>query len=181
MKKSMMWWVPVLVFVDQLTKAWIRARLDYREWIDVFDGFFRIYHAQNTGAAWGLLSGLPDPIRAPFFVTVSAVTSLILYWYYRQVPMQERVLRSALVLILAGAIGNLVDRALFGQVTDFLDVYVSSGWLFDLLRARGWITHWPTFNVADICISTGVGLFLVYTIFIEPRHRKAAAEDSAAQ
>jgi len=179
---AILWWVPFLVVADQITKALVRARLDVAHSHTVIPGFFSLRHAKNTGAAWGIFGDLPDGLRVPFFVVVSTGTSLLLLWYFIKVPLSERMLRWSLVSILAGAIGNLIDRAVFHEVTDFLDVYVSKGALYNLLVHKlGWSPHWPTFNVADICISVGVGMFIFYSMIIEPRQRKRAeAAEKAA-
>lgn len=113
----------------------------------VFESGFNLRVTGNKGAAWGLLRDLPETWRVPFFVTIAAVAVIAILIFYKNAHGQK-VLSVALVSILGGALGNLVDRVRLGYVVDFIDWY-HGDW------------HFPTFNVADIAISVGVGLLLV--------------------
>lgn len=156
------------MLLDQLTKAWIRSAFPIRgggivsgKTIGVIPNFFDIVHIENRGAAWGLLAN--SPYRQWFFVVVTVVAFVMIANYYRQLRPTERVLAYALCFIFAGAAGNFIDRVLYAQVTDFLDFHV---------RGR----HWPAFNVADICICVGVGLFAVHSLFLDERTSEQANE-----
>lgn len=174
--------VPLLVALDQATKAWIRHALPADERgrypkITVIEGFFNINHAENPGAAWGLLAN--NEYRMVFFtlVTIGAVALILSYW--KKLHRGEVVLASGLACVFAGAIGNFIDRLMFRQVTDFLQFY-ASGSLGGWLRERGISPYFPSFNVADICINVGVGLFVIHVLFLEKRleaARAAAAVD----
>lgn len=113
----------------------------------VTESWFNLRVAGNKGAAWGLFRDLPETWRVPFFVAIAAVAVVVIVLFYRSARGQK-VLSVALTLILGGALGNLADRVRLGYVVDFIDWYYGD-----------W--HWPTFNVADIAISVGVGLLLV--------------------
>lgn len=134
-----------IVLLDQLTKVWIMATLRVHEGFSVVDGLFNIVHVRNPGAAFGFLAGAPPVFRSIFFIAVTAVALLVIAQYLRKARVEERSLIVALALIVGGAVGNLVDRVRFGEVVDFLDVYVGEH-------------HWPAFNVADSAISVGAVL-----------------------
>ncbi len=141
-----------VVVVDQLTKALIRAELALHDGFAVVPGFFSIIHAANRGAAFSLFADAHDGVRLPFFFIAAAVAIGFLVYFIRQVAPSQRWLLFALAGVLGGAIGNLVDRVLFGAVTDFL-----------LLHYRGWA--WPAFNVADTFITIGVIILIAHSLF----------------
>lgn len=164
------------VVADQLTKVWAvrelvlgglpeRAQDIVSRRYDVFESWFALRVVGNRGAAWGLFRNLPETWRVPFFVVISLVAVVVIVSIYRRTTSDQRLLRIALTFILGGALGNLIDRIRLGYVVDFID------WFY-----RDW--HWPTFNVADVAISTGVGLLLLDMLL----DRKAANErDESAE
>jgi signal peptidase II len=131
-----------VVILDQLTKAWITMAMRIHEGFPVVDGFFNIVHVRNPGAAFGFLAGASPVFRSVFFIAVTAAAILIILQYLRKTRVEELSLVAALALIVAGAVGNLIDRVRFGEVVDFLDVYIGT-------------YHWPAFNVADSAITCG--------------------------
>jgi len=156
------------VLLDQLSKVWIRSAFPIRgggivatRKIPIVPDLFDIVHIENRGAAWGLLAN--SEYRQIFFVVVTLVAFVMIANYYRQLREGERVLAVALCFIFAGAAGNFIDRVLYSQVTDFLDFHVGG-------------RHWPAFNVADICICVGVGLFAVHSLFLDERTSEQANE-----
>ncbi len=110
----------------------------------VFD-FFNIVFTWNPGASFSLFRALGE--SAPFIIIVAtgAIIGAILYYLFMRANSYERI---PLALIAGGAIGNLIDRIRFGAVVDFLDFHIGG-------------IHWPAFNIADICIVVGVGLYLL--------------------
>ncbi len=139
--------IPVIA-LDQVTKAWILAALRLHEGFPVIDGFFNIIHVRNPGAAFGFLAGISPVFRSVFFLSVTVAAIILILHYLRASRNDEPGLVIALALILAGAAGNLVDRLRFGEVVDFLDVYIGSH-------------HWPAFNVADSAITIGASLLVL--------------------
>lgn len=117
----------------------------------VWKPMWRMRYAENPGAAWGLFRGLTEETRTLFFgfITVGAVAFILVY--YRKVEAGQRPLRVALSLVLAGAVGNFIDRLARGYVIDFVDWH---WWNRPDL-------YWPTFNVADSMIVVGVGLLIL--------------------
>ncbi len=142
----------LVVLGDQLSKAYIRNHIPVSGEIPVIDGLFSIVHFTNTGGAFGLLSGASATWRIPFFVGVAAIALGVLFYFLREIPARQYLLLTALGGVLGGALGNLIDRVIAGEVTDFL--YFS--W-------RGW--SWPAFNVADSFISVGIVLLLIQSFF----------------
>jgi len=140
-----------VLVLDQLTKYVIQAHVRLHSIITVVPGFFNVTHVRNKGAAFGMLSSLPELWRGAFFimVTIAAVGALIILI----VKTRERLPVYAFSLIAGGAVGNVIDRIRYGEVVDFIQWYVKS-----------W--YWPSFNVADSAISIGVGLLAIELLFL---------------
>jgi len=146
----------LLVGLDQWSKWWIE-RPEFHPFV-VIDGFFNIIRAHNTGVAFSMFANLPAPWRAWLLlgITIGIAFGVLLWW------LKDRSSRGPtswlLVLILAGAAGNIWDRLHQGYVVDFIQWYVTIG---------GKAYVWPAFNIADSCISVGVVLLLLTSL----RHR----------
>lgn len=153
--------------LDQLTKAWIVADLHYGERLAVIPGFFELTHVRNPGGAFSLWADGPVEMRLPFFIGATAVAVLLLLAFYRRLEPEARLAATALGAILGGAVGNLIDRALHGEVIDFLEFHLWGGYT------------WPTFNVADSFIVVGVAVLLV-EIFTGDDERPAEEPAAAA-
>lgn len=119
--------------------------------VKVFEGFWSWRYAENKGAAWSMFARLGDGLRLPFLLGVSVLAVFFILGFVRKLEPDQKLLLVALSLVLGGAIGNLVDRAMFGYVVDFIV------WYYDGF-------YWPTFNVADVGISVGVGLILLSSV-----------------
>jgi signal peptidase II len=161
---------------DLATKGWAKHRLagfDAQKLgtkrIEVIKDYVDFIYALNPGGAWSFLRGLPDSLRRPFVLFVSASAIVFIVAIYRRVPQSHTAMRWGLPLALGGAMGNLVDRIRYGQVIDFIDMYFTRG---------GRETHWPTYNVADIAIVAGVGLMVLDMLL--PARRPAPPSDDAA-
>ena len=160
--------VSVSVTLDQVTKYMARDAMKLRERIEVIPGFFNLTHQENPGAAWGILGD--NEYRLVFFTIITLVAFVVIIGYFRKLKSHEHVLAWGLSLIFAGAAGNFIDRmSPRHTVTDFLDFY-ASGSAAPLVRKVLGSAHWPAFNVADACISTGVALFVIHILFLEGRH-----------
>jgi len=142
--------VAVLV-VDQFTKAWVTNNMDYGETKALFS-FLNVTLVHNTGAAFSFLANAGGWQRW-FFVAVSVVISLILFFWITRTPREGHHWQTAaLAFILGGALGNLWDRIEYGYVIDFIDFYVKT-----------W--HWAAFNVADSAITLGAIMLLLQIFF----------------
>jgi signal peptidase II len=140
--------IPLVFFLDRLTKVLIINNLARFEGIDV-TSFFSIVHARNFGGVFGFLH---EHQYAQYIFTflpilIACVLACVIIVY--KFSLAKRL---ALAFILAGALGNIYDRISYGNVVDFLDFYYKT-------------YHWPAFNVADISISVGIGLWLYLEIF----------------
>lgn len=112
-------------------------------------------YERNRGAAFSMLSNLPDNIRVPFFYLVTIICVVYISFYLRTLPINFHLTRFGLIMILAGAIGNFIDRLIQGYVIDFLSV----GW-----NIFGWRHDFAVFNVADIAINVGIIAFILEMI-----------------
>jgi signal peptidase II len=157
-----------VVALDQATKLWVAGRMDLFESIPIVPGFFSITYVRNPGAAFGMFSEAHGLLRMGFLVSVSLVAVVMLTVFFLKSPHAERVSRVAAVLVMGGALGNLIDRVRFGEVIDFLDVFVGR-------------LHWPAFNVADSAITIGIGMFIVSAWREREMRRRPAPAHPAPQ
>jgi len=134
-----------IVALDQITKAVVLERLPLGVPVTVIDGWLALTLVLNPGLAFGLLGSVPQGWRWVVAALSLVALAVLARVALRVLPAGGWAGRLAIGLIFGGAVGNLVDRARFGAVVDFVDVY----W-------RGW--HWPAFNVADSAITVGVAL-----------------------
>ena len=141
-----------IIFVDQVTKALVRTRLPLQgmwspwPWLTPYA---RIVHWFNTGVAFGMFQGMNG-----VFIVLAIIVSLAILYYFPRVPRKDWALRLAMVMQLAGAVGNLIDRVQYGQVTDFIS-----------------IGNFAVFNVADASISVGVAI-LILVVWIQDMKKK---------
>ncbi len=143
--------VVILLILDQATKYVIHTGMALHESIPVLPGFFNITYIRNPGAAFGFLAGASPTFRYVFFIGVTVAAIGLIIHYLRTYAAGDQLLTISLGMILSGAIGNLIDRVRFGEVIDFLDVYLGT-------------THWPAFNVADSAISVGAFILFFHLI-----------------
>jgi signal peptidase II len=149
--------VALLVFVvDQATKWLIVNKMEQGQSISVIDQVFYITSHRNRGAAFGILQ---DQRYFFIIITIIVVGAVI---YYLQKHAHDKLLKTALALVLGGALGNFVDRLLRGEVVDFLDTYIGS---YDF----------PIFNVADSALVIGVGLIFIQS-FMESKKKETENE-----
>ena len=145
----------IMVIADQISKTVVRNTMSLYESIPVIPEFFHLTYVTNDGMAFG--------INFPFGIYVFSAISIIftgfLFWYLWSIKDDEIVVRTGVALILAGAIGNLIDRILLGEVVDFLDFMIGD-------------FHWYVFNLADSCVTVGLGFVLYDSLIL---YRKKAS------
>jgi len=129
--------------IDQASKLWARANLSPEKSLSLVKGFLSLTLVQNKGMAFGLLQE-----QNKLFLIAAIVIIAVTLFYLLIYRPASIIIRIALGLIVAGSIGNLIDRTLFKQVTDFLDFH-----------------FWPVFNIADTSLVSGAALLLVKNIF----------------
>jgi len=147
----------IVIVLDQVTKAIVRAQIPFGgQWMPLtwLAPYFRFVNWNNTGAAFGLFQS-----GGMIFAILAVIISTFIVIYYPQIPKAEKLMRFAIALQLGGAIGNLIDRIRFGPVTDFISV-----------------GEFPVFNLADSCITVGVGLLILALWLNERREKNKVSE-----
>ncbi len=142
----------ILVLADQISKAVIRDKMNLYESIVVIPNFFHITYITNDGMAFGI----NFPFGIYVFSTISVVFTLVLLWYLWTIRDQSFIIRAGIGLIIAGAVGNLIDRLFLGKVVDFLDFMIG-----DL--------HWYVFNFADSYVTVGMCIMLYDSLVLEKK------------
>jgi signal peptidase II len=150
--------------LDQWTKWLVERHLPFPTSREIVPGFFHLSHVKNSGVAFGLLAGAGENGGAWILALLGVAAIAVVAVYFRGARTSDKLLLTALALVLGGATGNLLDRVTTGAVTDFLGVYLGS-------------YRWPDFNVADSAIS--VGLCLLILDSFRPRRAPAAAPAEA--
>lgn len=149
----------VIIALDQWTKYVVRLKLDVGEaWspTEWLMPYARIIHWNNTGAAFGIFKA-----GGLLFTVIAIVVVLAILYYYPRIPAEHGALRFALTLQLSGAVGNLIDRLIYGTVTDFVS-----------------LVTFPVFNLADASISIGTAI-LVASIWVEERRSRDESTNRA--
>jgi signal peptidase II len=153
-------WLPVLIVtIDQLTKAMVRASLPLHESVTVIPGLVDFTHVRNTGAAFGILNAVEFPFKTAVIALIATAALVGVGMYAASLAHHQRVARIGLALITGGAAGNLLDRLTVGSVVDFVDIY----W-------RTW--HFWAFNIADSAISFGVAIMILDMLGADKDHER---------
>src|SRR5215217_7082240 len=155
-----------VIVLDQITKLYIMQTMRLHESIPIVPNLFSLTYIRNPGAAFGLLAGSSNAFRMVFFGLTSIFALGLLGTILFRMPERDWVGRLSVAGILGGAVGNLIDRLRFGEVIDFLDVYVEN-------------YHWPAFNVADSAITVGV-VFLIFHFAFEKKDDPPLVQDHSS-
>ena len=137
----------VLIIIDQLTKWGILQNFELYDEKILIPSVFSLYYIQNPGAAWGIFAG-----RMTFFYIITVLVIGYLIYNFHKYKVESKLARLSFSFILAGAIGNFIDRLAYGYVVDMFRL--------DFI-------NFPIFNVADVCLTIGVGLMINYVLFFE--------------
>lgn len=157
-----------VIVIDQLSKQHIMQTMRLHESISIVPNLFSFTYIRNPGAAFGLLAGSSNAFRMVFFGLTSIFALVLLGTILYRMPEREWMGRLSVSAILGGAVGNLIDRLRFGEVIDFLDVYIDS-------------YHWPAFNVADSAITVGVIFLIIHFMFEKQDVPPAVPETPSTQ
>lgn len=152
---------------DQLAKLAIERRVPYGARLPVLDSFFYLTHVRNPGAAFGLFTSASEEWRLLGFAVVSLVAALVIASLYRRLAPGDRATSCFLALIGAGAFSNFVDRAMRGEVVDFLHFRLWGGY------------DWPDFNLADTFIVVGVAALILELLSEEAVARAGRTQGEA--
>ena len=158
MSRKAMILVAVLVLglgLDQVTKLLVLHNLALGSHIPIGSGFFNLVHVHNKGAAFSLLNSIPAGFTRPFFIISTGLVLGVVGYLWWRLPPANWAAALGYSLIMAGAVGNLIDRVRLGEVVDFLDFYWGR-------------YHWPAFNVADSLVCLGAAV-LVWVILTEEK------------
>lgn len=150
--------IAFVLVLDQLTKFLVVRHVPYLGEVRI-TSFFSIVHGRNYGGLFGFLSQHEAAKYIFLVLPILIIFFLIYYVFFGREASSRRI---ALTFVLAGALGNVYDRVVQGYVTDFLDFYYGT-------------YHWPAFNVADMAINFGIGLWLFFELF---RAKKPAVADN---
>lgn len=137
-----------ILLLDQITKFWVNHAMSLGTSKNVITGLFRITNVHNTGAAWSMFEG-----KMVFFYLISIVFLAAMIYFYRNSEEADWLTKLGIVLMMAGTIGNFIDRLAFQYVRDFIDVLIFG---YDF----------PVFNIADMALCIGVGV-VVLSVFLE--------------
>lgn len=148
----------VLLCLDQWSKYWVVNHLTFGQAVPVLEPFLFYRYVTNEGAAFSILTGQKWLLSA-----IAGGVSLWILFYASRLKQRQPLHLLSLAAILAGALGNLIDRLRFGHVIDFVDLHYKGG------------NIWPIFNVADMCINLGVALLILYFL-LYPEEEQAAAK-----
>jgi len=160
---SWLWLTLLCLIIDQITKHWVAGTFDYRESLAVLP-FFNLTYVHNTGAAFSFLADQGGWQRW-FFTAIASIASIVFLVWMAKTPKQQRLLSIAFALILSGAVGNLIDRALFGYVIDFLDFHWAG-------------YHFAAFNVADSVIFIGAALMIFESFTSQEANQESNQESN---
>ncbi len=149
--------VLVLLVFDQAAKMIIVRTIKLFGTVTVIPGFFDLSHVRNKGAIFGTFSRMDGPLVTILLTVASLCALAMVAYYFIKTPASEKWMKISLALILGGALGNLIDRVFRGYVVDFLELYVKD-------------FRWPTFNVADSCITVGAILLVIVFLVRRPSH-----------
>ena len=142
----------IILVLDQITKTWVSTHLSFNQPVNILPYFdLRLLH--NSGAAWSILADQGGWQRW-FLSLLAIIVSIVIMVWLTRLDSKQRWLACGLALILGGALGNVMDRIIFGYVVDFIDIYY-----------QAW--HWPAFNIADIGISIGAVMLLIDAIIFK--------------
>ena len=144
-----------LVLADQISKTIVVRTMSLYESVPIIQNFFHFTYITNDGMAFGI----NFPFGYFIFTTVSILLTTFLFWYLWSVRNHSIIIRLGIGLIIAGAIGNLIDRIFLGEVIDFLDFMIGD-------------FHWYVFNLADSYVTVGMGLVLFDSIVLEKKRER---------
>ncbi len=145
----------LLLIIDRLTKVWVHAHLRFAEPHTVINHLFYLIRVHNEGGAFGVFPG-----GGLVFLIVSSIVSFILFVILLAIHIESKLIRTGMAFVLAGALGNLIDRIQWGYVLDFFQI-------------RGF----AIINVADACITVGAGLIILSILLGGERHRSRRKAD----
>ena len=146
-KKKLLILIPIFVFLDLLTKQWALKNIFESQEIIEINQYLNFIPVWNKGISFGMLSNV-EGINFYMIILTLTIILILFLWFFKTVSLSQRI---ALIFIISGAIGNLIDRFKYNAVVDFIDFHINN-------------LHWPAFNFADTYITIGAFIYL-FSIF----------------
>lgn len=155
----MIWIIIILgLAADFFSKQWVLDNLTTGKVVEIIPGYLDFSYLENRGAAFGIFQG-----QVQLLSVVAVGISLVILAYLIRNRDLHPLAKISLSLIVAGALGNVYDRVSYGFVVDFIHFHLNNRW------------HFPTFNVADMCVVIGAGLMILYVLFLDKDESGARA------
>lgn len=148
----------IVVIIDQSSKLSVKYFFEYGKPHKIIGNFLRLTYIENPGMAFGIEFG-----GQMFFTVFALMATVIIFVYIVRARSEKLPLRLALALILGGAIGNLIDRFMYGKVIDFIDIGLKNN-------------RWPIFNMADSAVTIGMVILITLVLFDRKTNRKEKAD-----
>jgi len=152
----------VAVILDQVAKLIVRQTMEMGQSIPILGHVLKVTYVENPGIAFGIRVG-----NGSLFTVLSVLASFVVFIYFVTHRNEGILLKGSLALILGGAFGNLIDRIVYRQVVDFIDVGIGN-------------LRWPVFNVADSAVVVGMSM-LFYSVFIAGRSKGEAEQEGVKE
>ena len=146
-KKILLILIPVLIFFDYLSKQWMLYNIFDSQKIIEINKYLNFSPVWNKGISFGMFSNIENINFFMIFVTL-VIILILFFWFFKTIILYQKV---ALIFIISGAIGNLIDRFTYKAVIDFIDFHINNA-------------HWPAFNLSDTYITIGAFIYL-FSIF----------------
>jgi signal peptidase II len=137
----------IIIVIDQISKYYIIKNFELGDSVNILNEFIKLTYIKNPGGAFSIFSNFSYSFRMIFFIVISILVVILIILYYNKI--KKLTMKIATGLLLGGTLGNLIDRIKFGEVIDFIDIGISK-------------YRWPTFNLADVSICTGVIIIIFY-------------------
>ena len=150
----------LILTCDQLTKHLVHTMLMPGQFVEVIPSVFSIVHLRNTGFIFGNVQQVPQSLQHIFFIGIPVFALILIVLIFIKLQDNQMITSVALTTILAGAVGNLIDRSQFGYVIDFIELHA------------GEFFYLPPFNVADCSIIVGVSIMFFNTLF-QPKAKES--------
>ena len=152
-----------IIAIDRLVKWIVKTNVDLNHSIDVLGDLLKISYILNSGIAFGLFDTNPSPLKTPLLLIIQFIALGVILYIFFTIPKDVKLAPVSMGLIFGGAIGNIIDRILRGEVIDFIDFdFPDVSILFLNIR----MSRWPTFNIADASVFVGIVMLLIIIIRI---------------
>lgn len=158
--------IPFVIVADQGTKLWVHRHFRWGESVTIVPSFFALTYVRNPGAAFGLFQKVSGGLKDSLFIVLPLLAIAALSLLILRLDSRRWLSLAALMLIISGAVANLIDRLRLGFVIDFLDFHWKEFY------------HWPAFNIADSCIVVGVALMFLESFRSDSKDSESILDSS---